>query len=116
MITNLIKVYENIVEERVFKNLKGLGNPSNESLKAGRVNLKNHENYIEWILKKNIHCRWIFSIADIICASYFSTLDYLGEIDWERINFTKNGMQIKVGLHLEIFLRKTFFNPGFKKL
>ena len=31
----------------------------------------------------------IFSIADIICASYFSTLDYLGEIDWERINFTK---------------------------
>ena len=84
------EVYENIVEERVFKSLKGLGNPSNEFLKAGRVNLKNHENYIEWILSKRTFIAGeIFSIADIISASYFSTLDYLGEIDWERINFTK---------------------------
>ena len=30
-----------------------------------------------------------FSIADIIYAAHLSTLDYLGEIKWERINLTK---------------------------
>ena len=84
------EVYENIVEERVFKNLKGLGNPSGEFLKAGRVNLKNHENYIEWLLSNRTFIAGeFFSIADIICAAYFSSLDYLGEVDWERINSTK---------------------------
>ena len=84
------EVYENIVEERVFKNLKGLGNPSSEFLKAGRVNLKNHENYIEWLLtNRTFIAGEFFSIADIICAAYFSSLDYLGEVDWERINSTK---------------------------
>ena len=38
------EVYENIVEERVFKSLKGLGNPSSEFLKAGRVNLNGRYN------------------------------------------------------------------------
>ena len=84
------EVYENIVEERVFKSLKGLGNPSSESLKAGRVNLKNHENYLEWLLKNRTFIAGeFFSIADIICSAYLSTLDYLGEVDWERINLTK---------------------------
>ena len=84
------EVYENIVEERVFKNLKGLGNPSSEFLKAGRSNLKNHENYIEWLLNNSTFIAGeFFSIADIICAAYISTLDYLGEIDWARINHTK---------------------------
>ena len=39
------EVTENIVEERVFKNLRGLGQPSTDFLKAGRINLKNHEDY-----------------------------------------------------------------------
>ena len=84
------EVYENIVEERVFKSLKGLGNPSSEFLKAGRLNLKNHENYLEWLLSNRTFIAGeTFSIADIICAAYLSTLDYLGEVNWERINLTK---------------------------
>ena len=84
------EVYENIVEERVFKSLKGHGNPSSEALKAGRVNLKNHENYLEWLLKNRTFIAGeFFSIADIICSAYLSTLDYLGEVEWERINLTK---------------------------
>ena len=84
------EVYENIVEERVFKSLKGLGNPSSEFLKAGRTNLKNHENYLEWLLNnRSFIAGEFFSIADIICAAYLSTLDYLGEVDWKRINSTK---------------------------
>ena len=100
------EVYENIVEERVFKNLKGLGNPSTESLKAGRVNLKNHENYLEWLLKNRTFIAGeFFSIADIICSAYLSTLDYLGEVEWERINLTKKWYaQIKMILYIRIIL------------
>ena len=84
------EVTNNIVEERVFKNLKGLGHPSSEFLKAGRINLKNHENYFEWILKtRTFLAGEFFSIADIAYSSYLSCLDYLGEIDWERISYSK---------------------------
>ena len=69
------EVYENIVEERVFKSLKGLGNPSSESIKAGRVNLKNHENYLEWLLKNRTFIAGeFFSIADIICKTLSTKL------------------------------------------
>ena len=84
------EVTENIVEERVFKNLKGLGQPSTEFLKAGRVNLKNHENYFEWLLKnKSFMAGENFTLADISYASFLSCLDYLGEVQWERIPVTK---------------------------
>ena len=84
------EVTSNIVEERVFKNLKGLGQPSSEFLKAGRSNLKNHENYFEWLLKdRTFMAGEDFSLADISYASYLSCLDYLGEISWSEIPLTK---------------------------
>ena len=84
------EVTENIVEERVFKNLRGLGQPSTEFLKAGRINLINHENYFEWLLKERTFLTGeIFTLADISYASYLSCLDYLGEMKWERIPVTK---------------------------
>lgn len=84
------EIIENIVEERVFKNLKGLGHPSSASLKAGRINLLNHENYFEWLLKgRTFLAGEFFSLADIAYSAHLSTLDYLGEINWERIEITK---------------------------
>ena len=85
------EVTTNIVEERVFKNLRGLGQPSSEFLKAGRLNLKNHESYFEWILKdRTFIAGEDFTLADISYASYLSCLDYLGEISWSKIPLTKN--------------------------
>ena len=52
------------IEERVFKNLRGLGEPSTEFLKAGRINLKNHENYFEW-LKNRLTRRAVVIFDDI---------------------------------------------------
>lgn len=79
-----------IVDERVFKNLRGLGHPSTEFLKAGRTNLKNHENYFEWLLKdRTFLAGEEFTLADISYASYISCLDYLAEISWDRIPLTK---------------------------
>ena len=85
------EVTENIVEERVFKNLRGLGEPSTEYLKAGRINLKNHENYFEWLLKnKSFIAGENFTIADISYASFLSCLDYLGDIPWEDYQEAKH--------------------------
>ena len=84
------EVINYIVEERVFKSLKGLGQPSSEFLKAGRINLKNHEDYFEWLLdERTFLAGEFFSIADIAYASYLSSLDYLSEINWKRIPSTK---------------------------
>ena len=84
------EVTENIVDERVFKSLKGLGEPSSETLKAGRLNLKNHLEYFEWLLKKRSFLAGeTFSLADLVYSSFLSSLDYLGEINWDSITFTK---------------------------
>ncbi len=84
------EVINNIVEERVFKSLRGLGHPSSECLKAGRSNLINHENYFEWLLEKRTFLAGeFFSIADIAYSAFLSSLDYLSEVDWERIPETK---------------------------
>ena len=82
------EVVENIVDERVFKQLKNRGNPSSDAIKAGRLNLKNHLNYFEWILnKKSFLAGEQLSLADISYSCALSSLDYLGEIDWNNYNF-----------------------------
>ena len=79
-----------LIGDNPLSRLEVLGNPSSEFLKAGRANLKNHENYFEWLLNNRTFLAGeFFSIADIIYATYLSTLDYLGEVDWGRISFTK---------------------------
>ena len=84
------EVIENIVDERVYNHLKGLGNPSSEKLKAGRINLKNNSEYFEWLLRKRSFLAGeVFSLADIAYATTISSLDYLGEVQWSKISFTK---------------------------
>ena len=80
-----MEVTKNIVFEKIFKRLEGGGEPSSDFIRAGRVNLKNHLNYIEWILTKR---SWLAcenrTLADLVASAYLSTLDYLGEISWEK--------------------------------
>ena len=84
------EVTKNILFERVFKRLEGLGEPSSNSLRAGRLNLLNHLNYIEYILKKNT---WLageeMTLADLTAAGYVSSIDYLGEVPWGNYTFIK---------------------------
>lgn len=84
------EVIENILEERVFKKIKGKGEPSSEALKAGRFNLDNHLKYFEWVLSQRTYLAGeYFSAADIIYAATLSSLDYLGEISWEKFEYSK---------------------------
>ncbi len=84
------EVTKNILFERVFKRLEGLGGPSSNCLRAGRMNLLNHLNYMEHILKKKT---WLageeMTLADLTAAGYLSSMDYLGEISWRNYSFVK---------------------------
>ena len=53
-------------------------------VKENNLNLKNHENYIEWLLSKRTFIAGeVFSIADIVAAAHLSSVDYLGDVPWE---------------------------------
>ena len=84
------EVIDNIIDERVFKNIMGRGRPSAEALKAGRANLENHLKYFEWLLSKRTYLAGeFFSAADVLYSATLSSLDYLGEIPWEKFEFSK---------------------------
>ncbi len=80
-----IEVTNNILYEKIFKRLEGLGEPSSRCLRAGRLNLNIHMSYLNWLLNKRT---WLsgelMNLSDLTGASYLSSLDYLGEISWDK--------------------------------
>jgi glutathione S-transferase len=78
------EVTANLVEEKLFKRLSGLGGPDSNALRAGRTNIRLHLDYIAWL---TVRRRWLggddFSLADIAAAAHLSAVDYLGDVPWE---------------------------------
>ena len=82
------EVHRYLLDERVFKQMmtkeEGGGAPDSTIIRAGRVNLKQHLQYIGWLAASR---NWIagsrFSYADLAAAASLSVLDYLGEVRWE---------------------------------
>lgn len=71
--------------EKIFKRLWNGGTPDSVYLRAGKQNVTEHMNYVEWLLRRR---KWLasenFSMADISAAAQFSVLDYIGEIPWDK--------------------------------
>ena len=84
------EVTQNILFEKVYRRLMGYGQPSSEAIRAGKKNLNYHMDYITFLLKDRA---WLagdyFTLADITAAAHISSLDYLGDIDWEGQEKTK---------------------------
>jgi len=77
------EVMQNILFEKVFKRLMGYGEPSSESLRAGKKNLHYHLDYIGFLLQdRNWLAGEYLTLADITAAAHLSCLDYLGDVDW----------------------------------
>ena len=106
------EVVDNIIEERVFKKITGKGEPSSEALKAGRINLDNHLKYFEWLLKKRTYLAGeFFSAADIIYSATLSSLDYLGEVDWIKFQYSKKWYaQIKSRPSFRVLLNEKIYD------
>lgn len=86
------EVSKYILEEKVYNTfLDNAVNINTKRLKAGQKNLDNHIRYMEYLLDNR---KWLageeFTIADISAATQISSLDYLGEISWNKYSLLKD--------------------------
>lgn len=74
-----------IFKEKLIKLLSRDESPDAKYLRIARKNLKFHLEYItKLILDRSFLACDKISIADIVAASHISTLDYFGEIEWNK--------------------------------
>ncbi len=77
------EVTRNLVGEKHMKRLLGRGNPDAGALRTGYAAIKHHLEYVGWLSETR---RWLagadISLADFAAAAHFSTLDYIGDVDW----------------------------------
>lgn len=79
------EVGRNLVEEKIFRRLYGLGGPDSNALRAGRANIHGHLDYIGWLtVRRNWLAGERFSLADITAAAHLSVVDYLGDVPWSE--------------------------------
>ena len=78
------EVVSKLVYEKIFKSFSGLGEPDSNIIQNGIKNLRNHMQYICFLVERR---KWLagddFSFADITAASFISTIDYIGDIVWD---------------------------------
>lgn len=80
------EVTSNLLYERVNKKLMGSGYPDGGRIKSGARAIKFHLGYLEWLLEER---RWLagnqLTLADFAGAAHISSLDYISDIDWNKI-------------------------------
>jgi len=79
------EVTANLYVEKVMKRLLKTGYPSSGAIRAGKVNIRYHLDYIGWLAERR---NWLagdaFSLADITAAAHLSVLDYLDDVPWDE--------------------------------
>ena len=78
------EVTKNLLNERIYKKIFKTGQPDRGAIKEGLRKIKFHFDYLEWLLEKR---NWLagekMSLADFSAAGHISSLDYIGDIDWQ---------------------------------
>jgi glutathione S-transferase len=73
-----------IVEEKIVKRDRPGATPDPAVLRVAKANLVEHMLYFNWLFATR---QWmageVMSLADFALAAHLSTLDYLGDVDWE---------------------------------
>ena len=84
------EVTEKIVDEKIMKRVQGLGQPDSKAVRAGHHNIHTHLDYVSYLIERR---PWLsgdeLSVADITAAAHFSTIDYLGDVPWEKYTLAK---------------------------
>ena len=74
-----------LLDEKVMKRFNGNAPPEAHRIRAALKNIDHHLDYISWLAERR---NWLagdnFSIADIAAAAQLSSVDYLGDVPWER--------------------------------
>jgi glutathione S-transferase len=79
------EVTANLVDEKLMKRFLRMGQPNSSAIRAGHSNIHHHLEYIAWLAERR---NWLagddVSLADLTAAAHLSTVDYLGDVPWER--------------------------------
>jgi glutathione S-transferase len=80
-----------ILEEKIVKRDQRGATPDPAVLRAAKTNLSEHMLYFNWLLANR---SWLggddMTLADFALAAHFSTLDYLGDLDWSKAGEVRN--------------------------
>ena len=78
------EVTEPLVGEKVSKRFLGLGAPDSAAIRAGKMNIRHHLDYIGFLFERRA---WLagdrISLADMAAAAHISCVDYLGDVPWD---------------------------------
>jgi glutathione S-transferase len=84
------EVTKYILEEKIVPHYTTGKAPRTNFIRAARKNLESHMDYLEFLLKSR---RWLaggsMSLADLAAATQLSCLDYLGDMNWDKHQLTK---------------------------
>ena len=79
------EVTQNLLDEKIMKRFLRLGEPNSAAIRAGSANLHTHLDYIAWLAERRKYLAGDeLSLADIAAAAHLSSLDYLGDVPWDR--------------------------------
>jgi glutathione S-transferase len=74
-----------IMREKVLRRRQVGAFPDSGALKAARLSLRDHLDYIGWLFDRR---SWLagkeLSWADLVAAAQLSSLDYLGDVPWSK--------------------------------
>lgn len=77
-------VTEPLAGEKLLNRVRGGAVPDSRALRAGRVNIHTHLDYIAWLTRRN---RFLTgprpSLADLMAGAHISLVDYAGDVPWE---------------------------------
>ena len=84
------EVTKYFIEEKIISHYMRRGAPRTEFIRAARNNLVQHLDYMELLLNSR---KWlagdVLSLADLTAAAQISSLDYLGDMNWDKHQLTK---------------------------
>ncbi len=80
----MTEVAHHLMSEKIMKRFLKMGQPSSDAIRAALYNMRTHLDYLDYLTERHNYLAGDrFSMADIFAASYFSVLDYLGDVDWD---------------------------------
>jgi glutathione S-transferase len=84
------EVTQNLLGEKMMKRFLGLGEPDSSAIRAGYRNIQYHLDYIAYLVDRR---NWLagdeLSYADITAAAHLSSLDYIGDVEWDKHEVVK---------------------------
>ncbi|CAL7960802.1 glutathione S-transferase [Alphaproteobacteria bacterium] len=80
-----------ILFEKIIRTVTRNGAPNSLAIRAAKKNIAYHLNYVEYLLGDNAYlCSESPTLADYAAAAQLSTLDFVGDVPWERNPKAKN--------------------------